>query len=190
MAQLATLFKFPRVATYLGTEIGKVGYRIIQGFFSKVDDGSPMVVIFEMQRPMDASFATECLVKIGEDLIKGKFGERALLLSGLPPDAILNLNAAICLRGTQVAFLHVESDGRWQIIGALPDYLQDTLEMVGKKKSLGVGELAYLRDLTTSAASNRLKRLYDMRLVCREMRVTNRLVTYDYHFWQWVKPKT
>ena len=152
-----------------------------------MSEGQPMILAFPQGHRIDASFADESIVRLGEKIVGGEFGNRCILLEGLTDDSITNINAVISLRRLKLAFLAVDLDGNWQCIGQLEPSLRETLEIVAQRRRLTAPELAGLKELAINSASNRLKRLCDQRLVRREYRVSEKGLQYIYYFWQWVQ---
>ena len=84
----------------------------------------------------------------------------------------------------------MENTGAWQCIGHLEPSLNETLEIIAQRGHLTAPELADLKKLIVNSASNRLKRLYDQRLVRREHEVSEKGLQYIYYFWQWAENQT
>jgi DNA-binding transcriptional ArsR family regulator len=181
----ARYYKLIKMYQYVGTAPGEGYYEMIRNRLLSTPDGCPLVISFPDERPLDASFADACLIRLGGELLAGGYGERGLLLHNLTKDSVFNLEAAIALRDVSLAFLLVSPDGRWKALGRLAPNMRETLKLVAERKSLPVSSLKKGRKLEPNAASNRLKRLYDMRLVWREPVLMGRGVAYTYHSWQW-----
>ena len=164
---------------------GEQAYGLIQADLDATPDGEPLLLEFPPQQLMDASFADESIVRLGEALADGQAGQRTLLLKGLTDDTIHNLNAVIQLRRLKLAFLSVDSMGGWSIVGQLEPSLYETLEIMAERRRLTAPELSDLLDMAINTASNRLKRLNDVRLIRREYEVSDRGLQYIYHFWEW-----
>jgi hypothetical protein len=179
--------KFPKIVHFCGLSLGNGAYEIITNRLLEIPDGHPLVVFFPERRPVDAAFFSNSLVKIGSEFSAGRFGERGVLLHSLEPDPIFNLEAAIAASETNIALLLIGPRDEWKIIGRLAPNLCETLELVAQKKSLTASDLMKKHTLAANAASNRLKRLYDLRLLRREEVITDGNKSYTYHFWQWWK---
>ncbi len=164
---------------------GEQAYALIQAELEATPDGEPLLLEFAPQQLMDASFADEFIVRLGEALADGQMGQRTLLLKGLTDDTIHNLNAVIQLRRLKLAFLSVDSVGGCSIVGQLEPSLYETLEIMAERRRLTAPELSDLLDMAINTASNRLKRLNDVRLIRREYEVSDRGLQYIYHFWEW-----
>ena len=172
---------------FLTRERGEQAYHLLMARLQEIPEGQPMVLVFPPSQLMDCSFADESIIRLGEQITEGEFGERCILLEGLTDDSITDINAAISLRRLKLAFLVVEPSCAWQCIGQLEPSLRETLEIVASRGHLTATALADLKQLAVNSASNRLKRLYDQRLVRREYEVSEKGLQYIYHFWQWTE---
>ena len=184
LAQLGSALSLPD-RFFVTREKGEQAYALIKHELESAPDGEPLLLDFPPQQLMDASFADESLVRLGEGLAAGQFDQRALLLKGLTDDTIHNLNAVIQLRRLKLAFLAVEPGAKWSIVGQLEPSLYETLEIVAARRRLTAPELSDLFGMAINTASNRLKRLNDVRLIRREYEVSDRGLQYIYHFWDW-----
>jgi DNA-binding transcriptional ArsR family regulator len=178
------LFKLPP-ANYYGSENGKVVYDIFRKRLLGVPERRAMVVSFPERRPLDAAFFAASLVRIGRELAAGGYGERGLLLHGMDADAVFNLEAAISGKASSAAFLLIDQRGLWRLVGHLAETHAQTLRLISRAVKLSATELAEREGLALNAANNRLKRLYETRLVWREGVPQPRGVSYAYHFWRW-----
>jgi len=134
---------------------------------------------------MDVSFADETIIRLGEAIVNGEYGRRRILLAGLTQDSIDNINAAIRLQRLKLAFLAIDSEGQWEVVGHLEDSLREVLDMLAKRPSLTAPELADEKELALNSANNRLKRLFDQHLIRREYEVSEKGLIYIYYFWYW-----
>jgi hypothetical protein len=184
MALLASKLGFSE-RLFLTRERGEEVYHLLKTYLRDVPEEQPMVLVFLPGQLMDSSFADEAIIRLGEQVIGGEFGQRTILLEGLTNDSITNINAAISLRHLKLAFLVVEPTGEWRCIGQLEPSLKETLEIVYERGRLTAPELVDLKKLAINSASNRLKRLYDQRLLRRECEVSEKGLQYIYHFWKW-----
>lgn len=164
---------------------GEQAYERLKSRLQKVAEGNALLLNFPQEQLMDVSFLDETLIRIGEEMTKNQFPPRTLLLQGLTPDTIANLNAAIEFRNLKLAFLAVEPEGQWQCVGKLELSLRETLQLLWKQSSLTAPELSEIKQLAINSASNRLKRLYDLHLIRRDYEVTNKGLQYTYYFWKW-----
>lgn len=164
---------------------GERAYSLLTTQLSAVPLGSPLVLIFPPNQLMDASFADEAVVRLGEEIVNGAFGERAILLQGLTADSIKNMNAVIELRRLKLGFLGVDQQGGWQCVGHIEPALKETLQFVAEQGEISAPDLASQHHLAINTASTRLKRLYDQHLVTRTFEVTKKGLEYTYRMWSW-----
>lgn len=170
---------------FLTREKGEQAYQHLKAYLHETAEGQPTLLAFPPEQLVDASFADESIIRLGEEIVGDGLGERCILLQGLTDDSIKNIEAVISLRNLKLAFLAVDSNGAWKCIGHLEPSLRKTLEVVADRGHLTAPELAKLTNLAINSASNRLKRLYDQRLVRREYEVSEKGLQYIYRFWQW-----
>lgn len=170
---------------FLTREKGEQAYHLLKQLLQETPEGQPLVLAFPSEQLVDSSFADETIVRLGEELMEGEFGERCLLLEGLTEDSIHNIEAAIKLGDLKLAFLMVEPAGPWRVIGHLEPSLRETLDIVARRDHLTAPELSAMLNLAVNTAGNRLKRLHNRRLVRREYEILEKGLQYTYHFWQW-----
>ncbi|MEM6282149.1 MAG: hypothetical protein AAF787_08155 [Chloroflexota bacterium] len=170
---------------FLTREKGEQAYNILAGALAEVPVNEPAVLVFPEGQLIDASFADEAIVRLYEAIINGEFGETTLLLVGLTDDSLHNINAVIHLRNLKLALLAVDDAGEWEVIGQLERSLRETLDMLTEYDSMTAPQLADIIDSAVNTASNRLKRLYDTRLIQREHEVSEKGLQYIYRFWRW-----
>ncbi len=170
---------------FLTRHNGKQAYRLLEACLQKVNESQGLILAFPSNQLIDASFADETIIRLGEEIVAGNFGERCILLEGLTEDSITNINSIIKLRQLKLAFLAIEPLGAWQCLGQLEPSLKETVELVSQRGSLTAPEVTALLGLAINSASNRLKRLHDQHLVWRDYEVTPKGLQYTYHFWQW-----
>lgn len=190
MATLAAELDFAEEHLFLTRERGEQAFRMLAERLQATPEGQPLVVIFPPNQLVDSSFADESIIRLAEQVADGEFGDRCILLQSLTDDSITNIEAAISLRGLKLALLVAERTGEWQCIGQLESSLRETLQLVARREHLTASELADQKDLSVNAASNRLKRLYDQKLVRREHEISDKGLQYIYRFWEWVDPLT
>ncbi len=184
MARLSAELGLPE-RFFVMREKGERAYHLLKAHLQTIPEGQGLVLAFPPAQLIDASFADETIIRLGEEIVAGEFGERCLLLESLTEDSIKNINVIIGFRHLKLAFLLVEPSGEWQHIGQLEPSLAETLELVAHHGRLTAPELSELLHLAVNTASNRLKRLYDRRLVRREYEVSQKGLQYIYYFWQW-----
>lgn len=170
---------------FLTREHGEQAYQRLKQMLEQLPEGDALLLIFPPGQLIDGSFADETIVRLGEELAGDQFGNRAILLQGLSDDSITNIEAVIGFQRLKLGFLAVTPEGQWQVIGQLDPSLRKMLDLLAEQESLTAPELAEKYDLAINTASNRLKRLYDRRLVRREYEVSAKGLQYYYYFWDW-----
>ncbi len=169
---------------FLTREKGELAYQVMREQLQALPEGQALVLLFPADQLMDASFADETIVRLGEELVAGMYGDRGLVLEGLTGNSQHNLNAVIRLRHLKLAFLHVRSGEAEHILGQLEPSLKETLALVAQHGHLTAPALAGILDIAVNGASNRLKRLYDLHLVRRASEVSSQGLEYIYSCWQ------
>jgi len=172
---------------FLTRDKGEMGYELLKAQLEATPDSQPLVLIFPKAQLVDSSFADESVIRIGEEILKGIYGERCILLEGLSDDSIKNFKAVLSLRGIKLPLLAVEATGEWQILGNLEDSLVETLNLVHRYGYLTASGLMSKIDMAVNTASTRLKRLHNLHLVRREYEVSEKGLQYLYYFWNWDK---
>lgn len=170
---------------FLTRHNGEQAYNVLKTSLQQVDEGQGLILSFPSNQLIDASFADETIIRLGEEIVSGNLGDRSILLENLTEDSITNIESIIKFRQLKLAFLSIQLSGTWQRIGQLEPSLHETLEIVSQRDQLTAPELANLLKLAVNTASNRLKRLHSLHLVCRDYEVSNQGLQYIYYFWKW-----
>lgn len=171
---------------FLTREKGDQAYRFLEGHLGQIPERRALILSFPPEQVVDASFADEFVIRLGEKLVAGEFGERTALLEGLTEDSIHNLEAVIRLRRTKLVFLLVDPEGGWRHAGPLEPSLSEALVLTASRGTITAPELARDLRLALNTANNRLKRLHALRLLWREHEVSEKGLRYIYHFWEWL----
>jgi DNA-binding transcriptional ArsR family regulator len=171
---------------FIGQRDGERAYKALKSKLLETPEGYPLILKLPPSQLIDCAYAVSSLIRLGHEITKGVYGERCLLLEGLSESSMTNLSAAISWSKRRVVFLEIDlKGGGWRHVGPLgPDHLE-TLRLVARHGSMTAGVLAKKYRLQITAATNRLKRLYDLRLVRREGERTRNGWVYTYYFWQW-----
>ena len=170
---------------FLTREKGEQAYQLLRNQFEQILEGQGLLLTFPEGQLVDASFADETIIRLGEELLNSKSGNVALILQGLTEDSIKNIEAVISFRRLKLAFLAVESTGKWECIGQLDPVLKELLYCLAQRDSLTAPQLASLFKLAINTASTRLKRLHDRHLIRRQYEVSEKGLQYFYYFWHW-----
>lgn len=164
-------------------QLGDQVYQHLHEQLNELPRGQAVKLTFPPGQLIDTSFADEALLRLEQEYLDEQLGDGTLILQGLTDDSIHNINAAIHLQHLKMAFLVTTSEGNWNIIGQLEQSLSETLKLIANHGRLTAPELAQILNLAINSASNRLKRLYDLRLVRREFEITENGLQYIYYFW-------
>jgi len=186
---IAVLFKDLGFSSrfFLTRQKGTQAFERLKYYVQQQPESSAILLYFPKEQLIDVSFLDETIIRLEEDMSQGQCPSITLLLQGLTQDTIANLSAAIEFRHLKLAFLVVEPNGRWNYVGQLEVSLRETLNLLSVHGSLTATELSEMLKLAINSASNRLKRLYDLRLIRREGEITNKGLQYTYYFWRWTE---
>jgi hypothetical protein len=161
---------------------GQEAYPILEAQLRDIPEGEALVLDFSGSQLVDVSFTDETIIRLGQAIANNQFGQRRLLLKGLPPDAIVNITRAVDGQKLKLAFILLHDSGKWEIIGRVEPSLREVLEMLSTRDRLTAPELAQELDLALNSANNRLKRLNDQGLIQREYEVSEKGLLYYYYF--------
>ena len=120
----------------------------------------------------DVSFVDEIVLEV-QIYLREKKENILLFLAHFNQDIIDNLEGAIARRegkGVKIPILVQEND-RLSCIGSLEPALAETLDFMRSRNEINARDIAEHTGTAINAASNRLKKLYDLRLCLREERV-------------------
>ncbi len=170
---------------FLTREKGEQAFSVLTEVANTLPPNEPLVLVFPPEQLIDASFADEAIVRLHEYITGDANLETTVLLMGLTDDSLHNINAVIHLRNIKLAMLVVDEAGGWQVTGQLERSLRETLDMIAQQDVLTAPQLAESIGSAVNTASNRLKRLYDTRVIQREQEISEKGVQYIYRFWRW-----
>lgn len=154
---------------------GKQVASYIQNEISKIVQPGKFIISFKDVLICDISFIDEVIINT-IDYIKSKGLNIQLLVSDADDDIKDNIHAAILLRinkerntGNSKYLVHVLYLSKFglELMGDIETNLEETFEIIKERKVITARELAEIIDLPINSASNRLKRLFDLRLVLR-----------------------
>jgi hypothetical protein len=171
---------------FVTRERGERAYQEFAKYLQDIPDCHALILWFPQNQLIDGSFADESVVRLGEELGKGKFGERGLLVAGLTEDSHHNLGSALRYQGSKLTIIAITNDGNWRLVGKLERSLKQTLDLVAQQGKMTAPELARQLNLAVNTASTRLKRLHTLHLLWREYEVSPKGLEYTYHFWNWM----
>lgn len=153
-------------------EIGINAYEPLKQALLQTEAGTLLLLDFSDVLVMDSSFAGPSLLRLMRELIEGQYGDRYLMLSSVTSSTSENIDLTIRGHGLKFAMPSFNETGQTYLIGEIEPSLAQTFETVERVKTMTARALADLENIGISAASNRLKRLYDLRLVTRAEEVT------------------
>jgi hypothetical protein len=119
---------------------------------------------------IDFSCADEVIAKLISRLLSGEYGEKFVVLQGLSPNQMENIEVA--LERKKLAVLYLREGGGWQVIGFLNNYLRKTLVSVMERRSMTLRELAQQGGIGLNTGGTRLLNLYKKRLIWRSEEVS------------------
>lgn len=135
---------------------------------------------FDQVELMDGSFADEVFGAIAAERSQGKFAGAPMILQGLNPSSCDNLNQSLLSRPVREPGLRncvipvLSGRDNVQLCGKSEDHVQQTFGLLNRVGELTAKTLADMLGLTISAASTRLKVLFDLGLAVRhEVRDAN-----------------
>jgi hypothetical protein len=169
---------------FLTREQGEKAYELIELELQHTPEGSALVLDFPPSQLVDSSFADESAVRLGEEILKGRYGDRCLLLKNLTADSLKNFEAVISLRGIKLPLLAFGPGLGWKVLGHLEKNLSETLVIVIESERVTASDLVSRWGLAVNTASTRLKRLHNLHLVRREYEITDKGLQYIYYAWQ------
>lgn len=164
-------------------QLGEQVFEQITDLIKQDSLSQAIILVFPKEQLIDPSFADETILRLQKQFIGAADGKGTIIVRGLTQDSIHNLNAAIKYQNLKIPLLSMTSEKEWDIVGSLEQSLRETLDLVAKHARLTAPELAQILSLAINTASNRLKRLYDLRLVRREFEITDNGLQYIYYFW-------
>jgi hypothetical protein len=137
-----------------------------------VADADPTVAFLDFSGVgvVDYSCADEVIAKLISRLLSGEYGTKFIVLKGLSPNQMENIEVA--LERKKLAVLSLQGAGGWQIIGFLNNYLRKTLVSVMERGSITLRELAEEGGIGLNTGGTRLLNLYKKRLIWRSEEVS------------------
>jgi hypothetical protein len=137
-----------------------------------VADADPTVAFLDFSGVgvVDYSCADEVIAKLISRLLSGEYGDKFIVLKGLSPNQMENIEVA--LERKKLAILSLQGAGGWQIIGFLNNYLRKTLVSVMERGSITLRELAEEGGIGLNTGGTRLLNLYKKRLIWRSEEVS------------------
>lgn len=154
-----------------------LGKKVRDGLLQKISLLSPGCIIdldFAGVEICDVSFVDEIVLEVQSYLIS-QIPDKVIIISNVSEATLENLKAALAWReqrGTRLQILQ-SNGGVLNYLGKLERNLDATLRLLFENKKITAREIAELNNIAINSASNRLKKLYDYRLVLREEIIDN-----------------
>jgi hypothetical protein len=158
---------------------GQVIRERIETDIEREEHGAVIALDFAKIGVVDYSCADEIVAKLISRLLGGEYGDRYLILTGLSENQKENIEVA--LERKDLAVMAEMRDGRKVLLGNLNNYLQETLDLVARKKKLTAGDLSAALKLPANTSGTRLLNLHKKRLVRRfdEIKEGGRVWVYE-----------
>ncbi len=162
-------------------EYGRRAWGILERELLEVPSGYALTLDLAGVSVMDTSFCEETVLQLARSLVAGQYGDRFLVLERPSPATLDNIEATIAWRRAKVA-LPVREGQQTRIIGHLEPNLGETWRLALEVGVLTARDLADRLGLEIGAASMRLRKLYDTRLLTRREEITSGGRQHVYHF--------
>jgi hypothetical protein len=154
-------------------EIGNKAYALLRQNILKTALKTLLIFDFTDVLVMDSSFAGPSLLRLMRELVGGQYEDRYLALSTVTTSTKENIDITIRGHGLKLAMPLIEGNASICLLGEIEPNLAHTFRMVDRLGTMTARDLADYESIAISAASNRLKRLYDLRLITRTEEVTS-----------------
>ncbi|MEW6110007.1 MAG: STAS-like domain-containing protein [Nitrospirota bacterium] len=158
---------------------GQVIRERIERYIDKERDGEVIALDFSKIGVIDYSCADEIVAKLISRMLGGEYGDKYIILTGLNENQKENIEVA--LERKDLAVMAEMRDGKKILVGNLNNYLQETLNLISKKKKITASELSAALNLPANTSGTRLLNLYKKRLVRRvdEIKDGGRVWVYE-----------
>ena len=163
-------------------ELGLQAYPVLCNVLSEITTGGVLALDFTAVRVMDSSFAGGSVIRLLRELVEDKHGDKYIILTHTTDSTEYNLNMTIRGHGLKLGLQVIDPSGQYRLIGQIEPNLDDTLALVNKRQTLTARDLADLQPgMAINTASNRLKKLFDLRLIQRMEETTETGRQHVYH---------
>lgn len=181
MKEFFTIFEELPDSDLVTRELGMRAYDILKQVIMQTEAGAILQFDFSDVLVMDSSFAGPSLLRLMRELVDGQYGDKYLVISNATSSTEENVDLTIRGHGLKLAIPSLNEDDTVTLLGEIEPNLLHTFGLVLQKKIMTARELADLEQIGISAASNRLKKLSDLRLVTRTEEVTIEGRQHRYH---------
>ncbi len=150
---------------------GRRAFRRFVQELKRVPDDQTLVLDCSEIPLMDSSFLDESILNLFKRLIDGEYGNRFVVVTHISQDSLYNMAGAIKNRGMKAA-IPVKNSAGWSFVGPKIGQRWEANLDIAAQRLVRTGELT-ARDLadqlhiSINSASNRLRRLHDLRLAKR-----------------------
>lgn len=151
----------------LTRDLGRRAFKNFESQLKQTTQGDTLILDAKKIKLIDSSFFDEAMLNLFSDLLEGKFGNRFFTLINVSQDSLVNIEGAVARRKFRAAFPVRDSIEVWHFVGALEPNLQETIKTLLQRKELTARELADGLEIEINNASNRLRRLFELRLAKR-----------------------
>jgi hypothetical protein len=162
--------QYSRNENLLSREQGRRIFQRIEEELRKLSEGG--ILLLDLR---NISYATAaCLIEILNILDvprEREFQDKYVVLKSDSRNRDLNDCLILALKEKGKAISWVDEKGNCRVLGELTKAQKDTLEIIRNRREATSTEMSKLLNIPINAASNRLKDLYDMKLVKREERI-------------------
>ncbi len=151
-------------ADLLTRSFGRKAFTILERELKRTRVGDLLVLDASKISLIDASFADEALLELFVKLQHGRYGDRYMALASPSDDTLDNIEGALTRKGLKFPFPTIGLENEIKLIGALEPNLRETFELLMRTRKLTARDLADKLHISIYNASNRLRRLHDIRL--------------------------
>lgn len=173
MRELLTQFEDLPESDLVTREIGAKAYEVLKRVILKTAPETLLLLDFTDILVMDSSFAGPSLLQLMKELIKGEYGDKYIALIKATRSTEENVDLTIRGYGLKMAIPNIGEKEEVILLGELEPNLSRTFNAFCERESLTARELADREHIGINAASNRLKRLYDLRLITRKEEISS-----------------
>ncbi|RJQ16659.1 MAG: DUF4325 domain-containing protein [Nitrospiraceae bacterium] len=158
---------------------GQIIRERIERDIEKEKDGEVIALDFSKIGVIDYSCADEIVAKLISRLLGNEYGDRYLNLTGLSDNQKENIEVA--LERKVLAAVAKTRDGKRILLGALNNYLKETLNLIEKKNNITAKDLSDIMKLEANTSGTRLLNLHKKKLVRKvdEIRNGGRVWVYE-----------
>ena len=167
MVQNFDLSSLAEDGNLLQRRLGERAFLLSKRELWKLPPGGVLFLDFRKIKCATSTFLVEIL-RIFEEAKNAEYeGKNLLLRLDLRKgDFVDCLNLVIKERG--IVLPAIDERGEWMLLGELSKALRETLELIRERGEITSNQIGSHFDIPISAASNRLKQLYQLRLISRK----------------------